>query len=125
MRLALQWMDIYGDPLSTGFLSYEKHSARGLVNQGWKDSWDAVVHEDGTLADAPIALAEVQGYAYAAWVRLAPILDGLGERELATALKAQAEAMKAAFHDAFWRPDRALLRDGNRRPRQGRVVTFQ
>ena len=42
-------MEVYGDPTSSGFLTYEKRSAKGLVNQGWKDSWDAVVHEDGYI----------------------------------------------------------------------------
>jgi glycogen debranching enzyme len=119
VRLALDWMDVYGDPLNSGFLSYEKRSARGLVNQGWKDSWDANVHEDGTLAQAPIALAEVQGYAYAAWTRLAPILDSLGESELAATLRSRASALKTAFHDAFWLPDRhyyAVAVDGAGRP---------
>lgn len=107
VRLALEWMEVYGDPTSSGFLTYEKRSAKGLVNQGWKDSWDAVVHEDGTLARAPIALAEVQGYAYAAKRRLAPILEQIGEGELAGTLRQSAEDLRTRFNESFWVPRRS------------------
>jgi len=61
---AARWMQEYGDTDQDGFLEYRKVSETGLVNQGWKDSWDAVSHADGRLAHAPVALCEVQGYAY-------------------------------------------------------------
>jgi glycogen debranching enzyme len=118
IKQAFHWLDVYGDPLDTGYLSYEKRSARGLVNQGWKDSWDAVVHEDGELATAPITLAEVQGYAYAARVRLAPLLERLGERELANKALAAAARLRQQFNEAFWAPERryyAMALDGKGR----------
>lgn len=102
IKLALQWIDVYGDPLNSGYLSYEKRSAKGLVNQGWKDSWDAVTHEDGSLATAPILLAEAQGYAYAARIRLAPILEKLGEQELASQLRSAAASLRTQFNRDFW-----------------------
>ncbi len=117
IRAALVWMDTYGDIAGDGYLSYEKRSAKGLVNQGWKDSSDAVVHVNGTLAHAPIALAEAQGYAYAARLRLAPILDKLGETGLAAANRAAAQRLRESFNRDFWMPDQrfyAMALDGAR-----------
>ena len=117
IRAAFGWMDTYGDIARDGYLSYEKHSAKGLVNQGWKDSIDAVVHTDGTLARAPIALSEAQGYAYAARLRLAPILDKLGENALADANRSAAKRLREAFNSDFWMPDQkffAMALDGGR-----------
>ncbi len=117
IRAALNWMDEYGDLAGNGYLAYEKRSAKGLVNQGWKDSGDAVVHVNGTLAQAPIALAEVQGYAYAARLRLAPLLERLGEPGLAAAARAAAERLVANFNRDFWMQDErfyAMALDGKR-----------
>ena len=105
LERAIEWLRQYGRMGDEGFLAYEKHSARGLVNQGWKDSWDAVVHADGSLAAAPIALAEAQGYAYAAQLRLAPVLDKLGERRMATRLRRDAVALRKRFNEQFWMKD--------------------
>jgi glycogen debranching enzyme len=119
IRAALVWMDTYGDLTGSGYLAYEKRSLKGLVNQGWKDSFDAVVHANGTLAQAPIALAEVQGYAYAAWTRLAPILDRVNETALAHALRAQADRLRRKFGSEFWLDDErffAMAIDGAGRP---------
>ena len=66
VKAALQWMDHYGDRDGDGFIEYEKRSTNGLVQQGWKDSYDSVFCSDGSIAEPPIALCEVQGYAYAA-----------------------------------------------------------
>jgi glycogen debranching enzyme len=66
IRAALDWARSYGDRDGDGFLEYEQQSAQGLLNQGWKDSGDAIVHADGGIAKQPIALVEVQGYLYAA-----------------------------------------------------------
>jgi glycogen debranching enzyme len=68
IEAALTWMTVYGDRDGDGFIEYDRRSPNGLVNQGWKDSGDAVFHADGSLAEAPIALAEVQAYAYAAYL---------------------------------------------------------
>lgn len=67
---ALDWIEVYGDSDGDGFVEYARHSHQGLVQRGWKDSNDPVFHADGTLAEAPIALCEVQGYVYDAKVRL-------------------------------------------------------
>ncbi len=68
IQAALGWMRRLGDSDGDGFLEYDRKSLNGLINQGWKDSADAVMHDDGSLAEAPIALAEVQAYAYAAYL---------------------------------------------------------
>lgn len=98
----IDWLERYGDVQGRGYLSYEKRSAKGLINQGWKDSWDAIVHADGSLAQAPIALAEVQGYAYAARTRLAPALDRIGETKLADKLRRDARRLHRRFNGDFW-----------------------
>ncbi|MEX0750766.1 MAG: amylo-alpha-1,6-glucosidase, partial [Dehalococcoidia bacterium] len=105
IQRAIAWMRQWGDAKGDGFLSYEKHSARGLVNQGWKDSWDAIAHADGTLAAAAIALAEAQGYMYAAQTRIAPVLERLGAHELAAELRRDADALHLRFNEQFWMPD--------------------
>ena len=69
VEAALEWIDRYGDRDGDGFTEYSRQSSSGLLHQGWKDSDDAVFHADGTLAQGPIALCEVQGYVYAAWRR--------------------------------------------------------
>ncbi len=116
---AFDWMELFGETRSDGYLDYEKRSAKGLVNQGWKDSWDAVVHLNGTLAQPPIALAEVQGYAYAARTRLAPVLEKLGETKLAARLRRDAKRSRERFNQQFWLPGPrfyAMALDGARRP---------
>ena len=60
IEAALQWIDTYGDADADGFVEYHRQNATGLINQGWKDSHDAIFHEDGRLAEGPIALCEVQ-----------------------------------------------------------------
>ena len=79
IQAALAWMADAGDRDGDGYLEYATHSALGLVNQGWKDSEDAVSHASGALAAPPIALAEVQGYAYAALTGAAEIAALLGD----------------------------------------------
>ena len=64
---ALEWMHTSGDPDQDGFIDYSRRTDAGLINQGWKDSHDSIFHDDGTSAEGPIALCEVQGYAYGAW----------------------------------------------------------
>ncbi|HEY7164100.1 MAG TPA: amylo-alpha-1,6-glucosidase [Candidatus Binatia bacterium] len=99
---ALQWIDRYGDRDGDSFVEYARYSPKGLVHQGWKDSWDAVSRRDGSLAAAPIALCEVQGYTYAAKIAAAEIASVLGEKERAAGLAAEAEKLKEAFRNAFW-----------------------
>lgn len=118
---ALAWIDDYGDADGDGFVEYSRHSANGLVHQGWKDSDDSVFHADGTLAQGPIALCEVQGYVYAAKqaaARLARLLDDGGR---AAQLDHSAAALKRNFNGVFWseRLDTFVLAlDGDKRPCQ-------
>jgi glycogen debranching enzyme len=116
---ALQWIDQEGDCDGDGFVEYRQHAAGGLNNQGWKDSQDAVFHADGTLANAPIALCEVQAYVYQAKLSAAGVADVLGHREQASDLRRQAQKLKSRFHEAFWCEDLktyALALDGQKRP---------
>ncbi|RIL07435.1 MAG: amylo-alpha-1,6-glucosidase [Proteobacteria bacterium] len=116
---ALAWMDGPGDPDGDGFLEYGRRSREGLVNQGWKDSRDSVMHADGALAQGPIALCEVQAYAWAARAELADVARALGEPERAAALAAQAERLRARFAERFWCEDLgtyALALDGAKQP---------
>src|SRR5439155_21220261 len=99
---ALEWITAYGDKDGDGYVEYERASDRGLVNQGWKDSWDAVRYADGRLARAPIAMCEVQGYVYAALVARSHFATEGGDTELAEQLRGRAEALKAAFNRDFW-----------------------
>jgi glycogen debranching enzyme len=99
---ALDWMDHYGDVDGDGFLEYSRRSGKGLVQQGWKDSHDSVFYEDGALAEAPIALCEVQGYAYAAKKGAAELASALGFSDLSNRLAQQAHALKEKFEEVFW-----------------------
>jgi glycogen debranching enzyme len=115
---AIAWIDRYGDRDGDGFIEYERRSDGGLRNQGWKDSEDAIVHADGTLAEGPIALVEVQGYVYAAKRTIAEVYDALGLAEVAGRLRGEAETLRGAFNDAFWNPQEgtyALALDGAKR----------
>jgi glycogen debranching enzyme len=119
VRAALNWMARSGDRNHDGFLDYGRRSERGLRNQGWKDSEDAVFHADGRLAEAPIALCEVQGYAYLAYREAALLAFDLGERDLSKDLETKAERLQKRFEAAFWCDDLgtyALALDGAGEP---------
>ena len=116
---ALEWIERYGDLDGDGFVEYARSSEKGLVNQGWRDSGDGVPFPDGTLPRPPIALVEVQGYVYDARLRMAQLLDALGEPEHASSLREQAFRLRQRIADAFWLPDAgmfALALDGDKRP---------
>jgi glycogen debranching enzyme len=116
---ALQWIDNYGDKDGDGFVEYLRHSPKGLVHQGWKDSQDAVFHADGTLAEGPIALCEVQGYVYAAKRSAAELAAVLGQRERAAELLHQSQALQDQFERTFWSEELssyAMALDGRKRP---------
>jgi len=116
---ALDWIDLYGDADGDGFVEYARHSQQGLVQQGWKDSNDSVSHADGTLALAPIALCEVQGYVFDAKLSAAEMAAAMGDAARADALREQAAALKLKFLEAFWCSELscyALALDGNKKP---------
>ncbi|HWO42879.1 MAG TPA: amylo-alpha-1,6-glucosidase [Candidatus Eisenbacteria bacterium] len=102
IKLALKWLDTYGDPDGDGFVESCRRSTRGLAQQGWKDSWDSLSHEDGSLPQGPVALCEVQGYAYAARREAARLAFSLAEFALARDLVDKAESLKKRFNEAFW-----------------------
>ncbi len=115
---ALEWIDEYGDVDGDGFVEYLRRSPRGLDNQGWKDSGEAVVQADGTIARGPIALAEVQAYVYCGKLRIADVLESLGRSDRAVKLRVEAAELKKRFNDAFWMEDEryyALALDGDKR----------
>jgi glycogen debranching enzyme len=92
---------------------------RGLANQGWKDSFDSIFHADGTPAEGPIALCEVQAYVFAAKRGAARIARRLGEEDRAAGLEREAEAMRQRFEDRFWLDELgcyALALDGRKQP---------
>src|SRR5438132_7794751 len=116
---ALTWIDRYGDRDGDGFVEYYRATERGLANQGWKDSEDAIFHADGRLAQGPIALAEVQGYVYCAKQVLARCIERLGWGERAQRLKAEADQLAERFDASFWCPELgtyALALDGEKEP---------
>lgn len=115
---ALRWMDDFGDIDGDGFLEYARTSHRGLINQGWKDSHDAIFHQDGRPAEGPIALCEVQGYAYGAKRGAAELAEALGHKDLCETLNRQADALREKFDEAFWSDELstyALALDGEKR----------
>ena len=116
---ALAWIDDYGDQDGDGFVEYARMNEDGLVNQGWKDSWDGINFADGSLAEAPIATCEVQGYVYGAYLARAMLARDAGHPEEAGRWVDRAAALKAAFNERFWLPDRgyfAIALDRNKRP---------
>jgi glycogen debranching enzyme len=102
---ALEWIDTYGDRDGDGFVEYERRSERGLLNQGWKDSSDAIRDRTGSEAIPPIALAEVQGYVYDAKRRMARLARIRGDDQLATRLDDDADTLAKRFEAAFWVDD--------------------
>ena len=117
VEAALEWINRYGDADGDGFVEYSRRSAYGLIQQGWKDSYDSVFHADGSLAEAPIALCEVQGYVYAAKNSAAQLGAMLGKTEWAAALEAEARKLQTKFEEDFWCPDinmYAIALDGHK-----------
>ena len=116
---ALDWLGNHGDRDGDGYLEYMRETPRGLANQGWKDSLDAISHADGALAKPPIALAEVQGYAYAAYSSLAELAGRLNKHDMRDHLREEARMLKANFERDFWLKKQkmiALALDGDKRP---------
>src|SRR5467141_198255 len=119
-RAAIAWIDQYGDRDGDGYIEYERRNKEtGLENQCWKDSWDSVVFADGTLAPAPRATCELQGYAYDAKRRTARLAREVwGDPAWAAELEQQAAELRRRFNEDFWIADRgffALALDGQKR----------
>ncbi len=102
IEAALQWVDQHGDSNGDGYVDYRSASEHGLVNQGWKDSGDAIINADGSLARPPIALPEVQGYVYQAKMGLANLYQKAGDQATADQLRKQASDLKTRFNRDFW-----------------------
>ncbi|MCG5245940.1 amylo-alpha-1,6-glucosidase [Methylorubrum extorquens] len=118
LKLALEWIDTYGDRDGDGFVEYARETEQGLANQGWKDSHDSIFHADGAMAKGPIALCEVQGYVYAAKRGAARLASMLGEDDLSVRLSAAANTLRENFDKAFWCEEigtYALALDGAKR----------
>ncbi len=119
---ALAWIDRYGDLDGDGFIEYSRRSKSGLENQGWKDSYDSVRFADGRFAEGPIALVEVQGYAYAARLAMAGVYEQIGRADEASEQRARAATLKKAVQDAFWMSDEgyfAMALDGKKQQVDG------
>ncbi|WP_118857711.1 glycogen debranching N-terminal domain-containing protein [Sphingomonas mesophila] len=116
---ALAWMDDYGDTDGDGFIEYARMTDKGLANQGWKDSSDSIFHADGRLAQGPIALCEVQAYAFAAKRGASRLARRLGDNDKARELERQSKELRGRFERAFWIEELAtyaLALDGDKRP---------
>ena len=120
LKAALAWLRDWGDCDGDGFLEYIDRTGHGLSNQGWKDSGDSVRWNDGRIADGPIALCEVQGYAYQAAIAGANVLDHFGQ-ENANEWRDWAARLKTRFNEQFWVDDGrgrypAIALDNNKKP---------
>lgn len=121
---ALHWIDDFGDADGDAFVEYRQRSEKGLVQQGWKDSNDSIFHADGSLAEAPIALCEVQGYVYAAKLAAARLCRFAGSSLRSAALEVEAENLRSRFEEHFWCDELStyvLALDGRKRPCQVRT----
>jgi len=119
LEAALTWIQLHGDFDGDGFVEYQTAAEHGLVNQGWKDSHDAIFHADGRFAEGPIALAEVQGYVYAAKLLAARCARRLGDEGRASDLELQATRLRELFDTAFWCESMAtytIALDGKKSP---------
>ena len=99
---ALSWIDIYGDIDGDGFVEYKTDDVKGLINQGWKDSFDSISNQNGELVKGNIALCEVQSYVYDAKIQAAMLARVLGDFTLAHKLEVEAKNLKTKFNEAFW-----------------------
>ncbi len=115
---ALDWIEKFGDRDGDGYVEYQRRSDGGLANQGWKDSWDAIRFKDTTLAEAPIALCEVQGYVYAAYLARAYFAREAGDQATFDRYRTKAADLRRRFNEDFWLDDAgafALGLDGDKR----------
>ncbi len=118
-KAAARWMRDSGDIDGDGFLEYTRHSEKGLVSQGWKDSWDAIFYANGALVEPPVALCEVQGYAYAAYRAMDYLARRVGDVAEGAQWLGQSERLRERFLAQFWWPEEdvfSLALDGEKRP---------
>jgi glycogen debranching enzyme len=116
---AIEWIERFGDSDGDGYVEYRRATDRGLANQGWKDSWDGIRYGDGKVAEAPIALCEVQAYTYGAYLASAHFAFEAGDAATYERFRAKATALKTAFNRDFWLEDRgyfAVGLDADKRP---------
>ncbi|MBB5746793.1 amylo-alpha-1,6-glucosidase [Brevundimonas variabilis] len=112
---ATEWMRDYGDSNGDGLIDYQRAAETGLSNQGWKDSEDSIFHTDGAFPKGPVALLEVQGYAYAAWRAMADLGARMGDARTAD-WAGRAEDLRQRVEDRFWMEDEgfyAIALDGD------------
>lgn len=105
LRAAMAWIEDSGDSDGDGLIDYARGEELGLANQGWKDSHDSVFHANGAFPNGPIAVVEVQGYAFAAYRAMAQLAEHRGEHDLAHAWRARAEALRAIVEARYWMED--------------------
>ncbi len=116
---AIEWIEKFGDADGDGYVEYRRSTDRGLANQGWKDSWDGIRYGDGKVAEAPIALCEVQAYTYGAYLASAHFAFEAGDAATYERFRTKASQLKAAFNRDFWLEDRGFFAvglDADKRP---------
>ncbi len=116
---AIEWIEQFGDADGDGYVEYSRATDRGLANQGWKDSWDGIRYADGRVAEAPIALCEVQAYTYGAYLATAHFAFEVGDTVTYDRFRAKATQLKAAFNRDFWLEEKgwyAVGLDADKRP---------
>lgn len=119
IHAAIRWIEQFGDRDGDGFVEYQRQAAAGLIHQGWKDTDDAIFHEDGSEVVGPVALCEVQSYVYQAWQAAAKLAKALGLHDQAVLPQKRAARLREDFNRAFWCDEIstfALALDGRKRP---------
>jgi glycogen debranching enzyme len=109
---AIAWIEEWGDRDGDGYVESQRASDRGRRNQGWRDSDEAVRFADGRVAEGPIALAEVQGYVYGAYLARAFFAAEAGDQAASARLRHKAAELKAAFNRDFWIDERGVVAMG-------------
>ena len=116
---AIEWIEHFGDSDGDGYVEYQRATDHGLANQGWKDSWDAIRYADGRVAEAPIALCEVQAYVYGAYLARAHFAFEVGDNATYQRFRTKAAQLKKAFNRDFWLEGRgwyAVGLDADKKP---------
>lgn len=119
IELALAWIDKYGDTDGDMFVEYSRKKSSGLFNQGWKDSHDSISYSDGKIAEPPIALCEIQGYVYDAWIKAAGLSEAMGLYDKAADLMKKAGLLQKKFVKEFWSEEKSvfyLALDADKKP---------